>query len=146
MAEDFPMSLRQLLPLLDVVGHANKHLGKVAKFMRKYGDMNMFPVKIQVMSTVYSVYKLLTWVLACSFLWLASAFSQIPLVLTVYLLVSFKQFKFTDPKEPISFEVPSGFEKVSLEALLATSDSKDDGEIDYQDDSFGLSNSEMFDY
>lgn len=48
MAENFPMSLRQLLPLLDVVGHANKHFAKVAKFMRKYGDMNMFPVKIQV--------------------------------------------------------------------------------------------------
>lgn len=48
MAEDFPMSLRQLLPLLDVVGHANKHLGRVSKFMRKYGDMNMFPVRIQV--------------------------------------------------------------------------------------------------
>lgn len=48
MAEDFPMSLRQLLPLLDVVGHANKHLARVSKFMRKYGDMNMFPVKIQV--------------------------------------------------------------------------------------------------
>lgn len=48
MAEDFPMSLQQLLPLLDVVGHANKHLSRVSKFMRKYGDMNMFPVKIQV--------------------------------------------------------------------------------------------------
>ena len=42
------MSLQQLLPLLDMVGHANKHIGKVAKFMRKYGDMNMFPVRIQV--------------------------------------------------------------------------------------------------
>ncbi len=29
MASDFPMSLRQLLPLLDVVGHANKHVAKV---------------------------------------------------------------------------------------------------------------------
>lgn len=48
MAEDFPMSLRQLIPLLDVVGHANKHLGRISKFMRKYGDMNMFPVRVQV--------------------------------------------------------------------------------------------------
>lgn len=55
MAENFPMSLRQLLPLLDVVGHANKHLAKVAKFMRKYGDMNMFPVKIQVMSILCNI-------------------------------------------------------------------------------------------
>lgn len=54
MAEDFPMSLQQLLPLLDVVGHANKHLSRVSKFMRKYGDMNMFPVKIQVHLTTPS--------------------------------------------------------------------------------------------
>ncbi|GMH32202.1 hypothetical protein BSKO_00036 [Bryopsis sp. KO-2023] len=91
MAEDFPMSLQQLLPLLDVVGHANKHLGKVAKFMRKYGDMNMFPVKI-----------------------------QIPLLLTVYLLVSFKKFKFTEPDDKTSFEVPEGYKKVSLDELMST--------------------------
>ena len=61
MAENFPMSLRQLLPLLDVVGHANKHLGRVSKFMRKYGDMNMFPVRIQVsIPTLLSVCQLLT--------------------------------------------------------------------------------------
>ena len=59
MAEDFPMSLRQLLPLLDVVGHANKHLGRVSKFMRKYGDMNMFPVRIQVSLLTLSVHQLL---------------------------------------------------------------------------------------
>lgn len=35
-----------MLPLLEVVGTANKVLGKVARFMRKYGDMAMFPVKV----------------------------------------------------------------------------------------------------
>lgn len=29
MAQDFPMSLAQLLPLLDVIGNANKHMAKV---------------------------------------------------------------------------------------------------------------------
>lgn len=29
MAQDFPMSLQQLLPLLDVIGNANKHMAKV---------------------------------------------------------------------------------------------------------------------
>lgn len=48
MAASFPMSLRQLLPILDVIGHANKHIRKVSKFMNKYGDMDLFPVKVQV--------------------------------------------------------------------------------------------------
>lgn len=48
MAQKFPMSLRQLLPVMDVIGHANKHLGRMAKFLRKYGDMELFPVKLQV--------------------------------------------------------------------------------------------------
>jgi hypothetical protein len=29
MAQSFPMSLAQLLPLLDVIGNANKHMAKV---------------------------------------------------------------------------------------------------------------------
>lgn len=48
MATKFPMSLRQLLPVMDVIGHANKHLAKVTKFLRKYGDMELFPVRFQV--------------------------------------------------------------------------------------------------
>lgn len=48
MAQDFPMKLTQLLPLLNVIGTANKHLEKVSKFLSKYSDMDMFPVKVQV--------------------------------------------------------------------------------------------------
>lgn len=48
MAEDFPMSLQQLLPILDIVGHANKHVARAAKFLQKYGEMELFPVKLQV--------------------------------------------------------------------------------------------------
>ena len=47
MAEGFPMSLAQLLPLLDVVGAANKHLARVGRFLQKYGELNLFPVKLQ---------------------------------------------------------------------------------------------------
>ena len=42
------MSLRQLLPVLDVMGAANKHLARVGRFLQKYGDMDLFPVKLQV--------------------------------------------------------------------------------------------------
>jgi hypothetical protein len=48
MAEDFPMSLTQLLPVLEVIGNANKHIARVAKFLTKYGDLSLFPVKLQV--------------------------------------------------------------------------------------------------
>ena len=48
MAANFPMSLQQLIPILDIVGHTNKHLARVGKFMHKYGDMELFPVKLQV--------------------------------------------------------------------------------------------------
>lgn len=47
MAEDFPMSLKQLLPLLEVIGNANKHIARVGKFLQKYGDLSLFPVKLQ---------------------------------------------------------------------------------------------------
>lgn len=33
MAQDFPLSLQQLLPILDVVGYANKYLQKVIAAM-----------------------------------------------------------------------------------------------------------------
>jgi hypothetical protein len=50
MAEGFPMSLSQLLPVLDIIGNANKHIARVGKFLQKYGDLELFPVKLQVLS------------------------------------------------------------------------------------------------
>lgn len=38
----------QLLPLLEVIGSANKVLARVGRFMAKYGEMDMFPVQVQV--------------------------------------------------------------------------------------------------
>lgn len=49
MAEQFPMSLKNLLPLLDVIGNANKHLARVGNFLQKYGNKDLFPVKLQVL-------------------------------------------------------------------------------------------------
>ena len=46
--QDFPINLRQLLPLLDVIGNANKHVGRVAAFMQRFSQDNLFPVKVQV--------------------------------------------------------------------------------------------------
>jgi hypothetical protein len=45
MGHDFPLNQKQLLPLLDIMGTTNKHLKKVATFMRKFGDLDMFPVR-----------------------------------------------------------------------------------------------------
>jgi len=40
-----------------VIGTTNKHVGKVAKFIAKYADMLLFPVKVQVplLLSVYAV-------------------------------------------------------------------------------------------
>eukprot|EP01026_Neomeris_dumetosa_P074137 TRINITY_DN7693_c0_g1_i12.p1 TRINITY_DN7693_c0_g1~~TRINITY_DN7693_c0_g1_i12.p1 ORF type:complete len:562 (-),score=88.43 TRINITY_DN7693_c0_g1_i12:574-2259(-) len=89
MASNFPMKLRQLLPLLEVIGQANKHLGKAANFMKKYSDMDMFPVKIQV-----------------------------PLLLTVYIMLTFKEFQLIQPVPDDFFQVPSDYQLKSLESAL----------------------------
>lgn len=47
MARDCPIKLHQLTPLLDVVGNTNKYIGKIARFFEKYGQMDLFPVKMQ---------------------------------------------------------------------------------------------------
>ncbi|GLC40853.1 hypothetical protein PLESTB_000015800 [Pleodorina starrii] len=95
MAESFPLSLKQLLPLLEVVGTANKVFAKVARFMQKYGDLAMFPVKVQV-----------------------------PLILTVYVLLSFKQFRLlgegqgrAPPPPDDFFLVPPGYTEDKMEHL-----------------------------
>ncbi|GIL79568.1 hypothetical protein Vretimale_12287 [Volvox reticuliferus] len=99
MAESFPLSLKQLLPLLEVVGTANKAFSKVARFMQKYGDLDMFPVKVQV-----------------------------PLILTVFMLLSFKQFRLlgngpdcmaAPPDE--FFQIPPGYTEDNLERAQSRS-------------------------
>lgn len=48
MARDWPIKLHLLTPLLDVVGNTNKYIRKVGRFFEKYGQMDLFPVKMQV--------------------------------------------------------------------------------------------------
>lgn len=61
--------------------------------------------------------------------------------------MSFKKFKFTSPKDPVSFEVPGGFEKVSLDTLLAASGSQNDGSNDeHQDGDFEMHESDLIDF
>lgn len=79
MAEGFPMRLSALVPLLEVIGSANKQISKVGRFMSKYAGLDLFPVKIQV-----------------------------PLLLTVYALVGFSKFHELGPGQapgPEFFEV-----------------------------------------
>ncbi|GHP11965.1 hypothetical protein PPROV_001069200 [Pycnococcus provasolii] len=64
MAEGFPFSLKELLPLLHIIGRVNKTIMKVSKFIERYGTMDLFPVKLQV-----------------------------PIAMTVYLLVTFRDFQ-----------------------------------------------------
>lgn len=118
MAENFPLSLRQLMPLLEVMSSANKHLAKVSKFMNKFGDMNLFPVKVQV-----------------------------PLMMTVYVLLAFKEFTILTPKVmqkmgPDFFKVPEDYKRGYLEDFTTGGSSSNpsyhpqNGELDK--DPFGL--------
>ncbi|KAF8072507.1 ankrd13c [Scenedesmus sp. PABB004] len=59
MAQSFPMSLSQLLPLLDVIGAANKHVAKAGRFLAKWAQLDAFPVKLQV-PIIFTVYLLLS--------------------------------------------------------------------------------------
>ncbi|KAL3142410.1 hypothetical protein ABBQ38_002745 [Trebouxia sp. C0009 RCD-2024] len=111
MATKFPMSLRQLLPVMDVIGHANKHLAKVTKFLRKYGDMELFPVRF-----------------------------QIPLMMTVYLMVSFKDFVMPAPGDSANsvefYSVPADYTEANLKDIFggkggAFADEDEDDIIDY---------------
>ncbi|CAL8467988.1 g7526 [Coccomyxa elongata] len=94
MAENFPMSLRQLLPILDIVGTANKHLARAGKFLQKYGNMDLFPVKMQV-----------------------------PLLWTVYALVSFRNFHALptdgEPAQDSFFRAPEGYRHKALHESLS---------------------------
>lgn len=61
--------------------------------------------------------------------------------------MSFKKFKFTGSKDPVSFDVPEGFEKVSLDTLLAASGSKNDSSNEEpQDGDFEMHESDLIDF
>ncbi|KAK3270775.1 hypothetical protein CYMTET_20842 [Cymbomonas tetramitiformis] len=90
LAENFPLRVDQLLSLLDIMSHANKHFSKVQKYVQKCVDMGLFPVKIQV-----------------------------PLMMTVYALLCFRELKILNaPLADSFFDVPQGYTLVSLEEAL----------------------------
>lgn len=79
------MSFQQLLPLLEAVGQANKHVAKVASFLRAHADTSVFPVRVQV-----------------------------PIIWTVYLSLVFREFRLVSPGGPEAapgfFEASAGGE------------------------------------
>lgn len=92
MAEGFPMRLSALVPLLGVIGSANKQISKVARFMSQYAGLDLFPVKIQV-----------------------------PLLLTVHALVGFSKFQELGPVDtpgPEFFQVPEDYSRRLLNDMI----------------------------
>lgn len=79
--------------MITVIAHAKRHLTCTGKSLQKYGDMALFPVKLQT-SVCFGPL-------------------QVPLLMTVYLLVTFREFKMPGPKEEASqpefFEIPPGY-------------------------------------
>jgi hypothetical protein len=96
------MSLAQLVPLLEVVGTANKHVARVGRFMARYAGLDLFPVRVQV-----------------------------PLVLTVHAVVGFGAFERLGAADggsgggaaaplpgPEFFEVPDGYARRTLADMV----------------------------
>ena len=55
MAQHHPLTLKQLIPLMEATGAANKTISAAASFLSMYNDQSLFPVKVRVplMWTVY---------------------------------------------------------------------------------------------
>ncbi len=62
--------MHELLHRAQVIGNANKHIARVAKFLTKYGELALFPVKLQARPSPESTFccppgghttKLLVW-------------------------------------------------------------------------------------
>eukprot|EP00899_Mesostigma_viride_P011640 jgi/Mesvir1/20477/Mv12364-RA.2 len=132
LTQGFPLKPADLLPLMDVVEPVNRHFRKVAGFLRKNATKGLFPVKIQV-----------------------------PLMMTVYALLTFREFKLlkdlppnerSEVDDPAFFTVPPSYLVHSmdevigqLEALEAQQmdererEGDDDDEGDDEDDAEGSS-------
>ena len=98
LAHEFPMTVDDLLPILDVMSHANKHLNKANRLIQYWraDHGGAFPVKVTV-----------------------------PIAMTVYVVMRFKDFARLPATDddmsglPIDhFEVPHGFVLKSLDQAL----------------------------
>jgi len=97
MAHGYPISLHHLLPLLEAIGPANKHIQATVGFLNQYKGESLFPVKI-----------------------------KIPLMWTVYISLKFRNFKRLGLEgraglqlqlQPEFFQVPSSYTKTTLVPL-----------------------------
>ncbi len=92
MARNHPMSLKHLLPLLEAVGGANKHIAAAATFIDQFRDHSLFPVKIKV-----------------------------PLVWTVAMMLKFRKYRELRAgrgeaalDDTTFFEIPRGYKRVAI--------------------------------
>ena len=71
LADEFPMSVDDLLPILDVMSHANKHLNKATRLIQYWRKDHgaSFPVKVLV-----------------------------PIAMTVYVVMRFKDLRVCPPR------------------------------------------------
>ncbi|KAL4448118.1 hypothetical protein ABPG75_005337 [Micractinium tetrahymenae] len=90
LARRYPITLAQVIPLLEVVAAGNRHFAQAATYLRQFQSDEYFPVRVQV-----------------------------PLVWTVYLLLSFRQFTLLGLRDPARqrgfFQVPSGYKLDRME-------------------------------
>mgnify|MGYP001958052763 FL=1 len=98
LADEFPMSVDDLLPILDVMSHANKHLNKANRLIQYWRKDHgaSFPVKVLV-----------------------------PIAMTVYVVMRFKDFARLPATDdglsglpPGHFDIPAGFVLKSLDQAL----------------------------
>lgn len=92
LAEAFPLTVRDLLPILDCMGHANKQFKRVSKFLDRLNQMDVFPVKVKV-----------------------------PLMLTVYGMLTFRGFERREGASALNddvFAVPTDYTTATVEDVL----------------------------
>lgn len=100
MAQDFPLQVDQLMPLLQVVQHVNKQIGRLVNFFQKWDDKGLsglFPVRL-----------------------------LLPIMFTVAAHLSFKRWKRLDGGEADLpegwFDVsPAGYRKTTLPEMMERS-------------------------
>ncbi|KAL4444592.1 hypothetical protein ABPG77_002409 [Micractinium sp. CCAP 211/92] len=90
LARGYPITLAQIIPLLEVVSAGNRHFAQAAAYLRRFRSDEFFPVRVQV-----------------------------PLLWTVYLLLSFRQFALLGGQDPARqlgfFQVPAGYKLDRME-------------------------------
>eukprot|EP00892_Ulva_mutabilis_P007107 jgi/Ulvmu1/4769/UM020_0054.1 len=114
LAKDSPINQKQLMPLLDIVGSTNQYISKVCSFMEKYGDMDLFPVKV-VVPLIVSLRATLTVQHICTWDSLGPAARRSRASVPEDM---------RHPPGDVHFEPPPGFRQISLDEIEAEQRSK----------------------